>query len=65
MATKNLVNPGSGDGLLPVGTKPIPELLSIYLQFCDIHRIATPQELLMKTIRSMFSDIWHLQLLRT
>ena len=36
MATQNRVNIGSGYGLLPDGTKPLPEPIGFYGIFIDI-----------------------------
>ena len=33
MATRNLANIASGNGLLPDGTKPLPELMLTYYQW--------------------------------
>ena len=36
MALEILVKTGSGNGLVPDGTKPLPEPMLIYHQFCGI-----------------------------
>ena len=48
MATGVYVNIGAGNGLLPDGTKPLPEPMLTNAQWgcCGIHLIAMSQEIL-------------------
>ena len=55
MASQNLVNIGSGNGLLPDGTKPLPEPMLIYHYIgADLRAIT---QVLMKLIHIMCLDI--------
>ena len=45
MATEIWVNIGSGNGLVPDGTKPLPEPMLTFLQSSDIHIRAISQEM--------------------
>ena len=65
MATQIWVNIGSGNGLLPDGTKPLPEpniCLSSKV-FCGINRGAVSEEVLMNLIRNIGSKITLVELL--
>ena len=37
MVPCNLVNTGSGNGMLPYGTKPLPEVILTYHHLCPVH----------------------------
>ena len=43
MATQMWVNTGSGNGLVPDGTKPLPEPMLTLVRCCGIHLRAIPQ----------------------
>ena len=71
MATKILVNIGSGNGLLPDSTKPLPESmltsefpLVINEVLCDIHLREISQELLLNLNNIMSLEITLLKLLQ-
>ena len=58
MVTKIQVSIGSGSGLLPDGTKSLPEpMLTYHHMFCGISLRAISQEVLMNFTSNMYSDI--------
>ena len=57
MVTQIWVNIGSGNGLLPDGTKPLPEPLLTHRQLLHgFHPRGFLQEVLMNLIRNVFGD---------
>ena len=58
MVTQIWANIGSGNDLLPVGTKPLPEpMLNLpWKVFCDIHSRTISQEVFVNLICNVFRD---------
>ena len=63
MATMILENIGSGNGLLPDGTKPLPEPMLTYHQRGSVAFFweQVSQELLKVSIQDMSLKIWHFE----
>ena len=58
MLTQVCVNIGSGNGLVPDGTKPLPEtMLTSHPKYSSIHLRAISQEMLMNFIQSICLEI--------
>ena len=64
MAARNYVNIGSGNGLLPDGTKPLPEPILTYkspIRYSDIHLIAILQAIPQPSITRISLEIVNLK----